>query len=347
MAGSVTASPTGGLPAETSSSSRWHDAWHLAGATCCVQFATMTVLAASARRGLDCARSSLFQPLSLGVSLRTRVWNLCVGAVIIGTAMVAFGLAVPGLRWVGWLGLTVIVAGAVWLARGAYTPLAPPTKRPPSPRPFPPHRPMAPAEPVTDQATTTPPAAGGSQQTPAAASTVVSDRPSSGVPPASSASHGPEMTASSEGEVAAARASSSEVTSRDPGAPAPVEPEPAVVEVLAAVPGLGPSKQQALAVAFPTMGQLGAASIAELTAVDGVGPKVAQRLRTTLELNIDSLLADISGVGPGKRQALKTRFDTAGGLLSAPAERISEVDGISPAMAARIRGHLDERAAVL
>ncbi len=50
---------------------------------------------------------------------------------------------------------------------------------------------------------------------------------------------------------------------------------------------------------------------------------------------------DLAGVGPARKRALLRVFGSSRGLRSASVEEIAAVPGIGPAMAARIREHLD------
>lgn len=77
-----------------------------------------------------------------------------------------------------------------------------------------------------------------------------------------------------DGDAAAARAESKTAT-------AVLEDED-VSDVLARVKGLGPSKVDALVDAFPSTAALRAASKDELTAVQGIGPAIADRIRAEL-----------------------------------------------------------------
>ena len=55
------------------------------------------------------------------------------------------------------------------------------------------------------------------------------------------------------------------------------------VSVLETVPGVGPARMQALLKHFGSVKQLRAASVDELAAVDGIGPKMAEQLQRYLE----------------------------------------------------------------
>jgi excinuclease ABC subunit C len=55
-----------------------------------------------------------------------------------------------------------------------------------------------------------------------------------------------------------------------------------------------------------------------------------------------SLLDDIPGVGPKRRTDLLKRFGSVEGLRQASAAQLSEVPGISPALARRITSALTE-----
>ena len=256
--------------------------------------------------------------------MHSRVWKAAAAVVAVGALMIASALASGDLEWVGWIGLFFTVAGAATLAARARTaaevtpaPAAEPTD------PFVPTR-------VAEQRRSTP-----LRPTP----TVATARPTRKVDGALTRTTSREAV-SDLGPPRQEGGNASDIPTEQPRA---TEPDPSVVELLAAVPGLGPSKQQALAVAFPTMEQLQEATVDDLTAVDRVGPKVAGRIRSLTGATIENLLSDVPGVGPSKRQALQDRFETAPRLMNATADEIAAVDGVSPAMASRIRQSLDSR----
>lgn len=64
--------------------------------------------------------------------------------------------------------------------------------------------------------------------------------------------------------------------------------------------------------------------------------------RTTHEKrNLSSVLTEIEGIGKVKRMALLKRFGTLENIVSARIEELSAVEGISPALAQRIKDYLD------
>ena len=54
-----------------------------------------------------------------------------------------------------------------------------------------------------------------------------------------------------------------------------------------------------------------------------------------------SALDDLAGVGPARKRALLRVFGSSRALKDASVEEIAAVPGIGPALAARIREHLD------
>lgn len=261
-----------------------------------------------------------FRPFTQEHVVQSRIWK-AAAVLIVGDILIAVALASDDLRWVGWTGLMLAVAGAVGLALAtrAGSEITPTSAREPIEQ-------FRPAHPTAADRTSGP-------------------TPSSGT-----------TTAQKKADLSPTRATSPGRAHRD-GAFRPerdpaglktgaevstdAEPDPSVVDLLAAVPGLGPTKQRSLAAAFPTMEQLQHAAIEDLTAIDRVGPRVASRIKFLTDATIETLLAEVSHVGPGKRQALADRFESAPRLMRATVDEIAAVDGVSPAMASRIRESLD------
>jgi DNA uptake protein ComE-like DNA-binding protein len=258
------------------------------------------------------------------------MWTAAVAAVIAGVVMTVVALLRPDLQWLGWVGVIVVLVASGQLARHARRPdVLTRDERARSERE---EKDRGPASSEPPRATAVPADARAGEPTPPPPPV----NPSAVREPEKKSAVKQIRTPASSAPVARAENTSSS------SAPAVVEPEQAVVELLVAVPGLGPSKQQALAVAFPTMRQLRDATVDDLTAVDRVGPKVATRVKMLLEVDVDDLLSGVAGVGTSKREAIKERFGTAPQLMNATVEQLAAVPGVSTTMAQRIRDTLEQ-----
>ena len=58
--------------------------------------------------------------------------------------------------------------------------------------------------------------------------------------------------------------------------------------------------------------------------------------------NLQSVLSKIDGVGKVRRMALLNRFGTLNGIMNASVEELSCVEGISAALAEKIKNYLQE-----
>ena len=58
--------------------------------------------------------------------------------------------------------------------------------------------------------------------------------------------------------------------------------------------------------------------------------------------NLSSVLNEIDGIGKVKRLALLEKFTTLDKIMSASIEQLAEVEGISPALAQKIKNYLEE-----
>lgn len=275
------------------------------------------------------SRHRRFVPLPLSFPLEhlvhSRMWKAATAVVVLGVVMVAVALSSDELEWVGWTGLLLTVAGVASLAAAART-AAETVPRPATE----PHGALRPARPTAQERGTSP------RPAPTPATTRPAKETASQPSVAASAGRGAERGPRQRDQEPVGPTTATVQ-------PATSEPDPSVIELLAAVPGLGPSKQRALAVAFPRMEQLEDATVEDLTAIDRVGPKVAGRIASLRGATVEDLLADVPGVGPSKRQALGDRFETAPRLMNATEEQIAAVEGVSPAMASRIRRSLDTK----
>lgn len=257
--------------------------------------------------------------------MHSRMWKVAAAVVILGAVMVAFALSSDDREWAGWTGLFFTITGTASLAAKART--AAETGPAPASEPADPFRPGHLAE--QEDGTSPRPMPSPRETRPAGSET---PEPAVLASPGRATEPGVRQQ---QREPTRARTATEE--------PPIIEPDASVIELLAAVPGLGPSKQRALAIAFPTMEQLQDATVEDLTAIDGVGSKVAGRITSLSGATIDDLLGDVPGVGRSKRQVLTDRFETAPCLMNATEEQIAAVEGISPAMASRIRQFLDTR----
>ena len=57
---------------------------------------------------------------------------------------------------------------------------------------------------------------------------------------------------------------------------------------------------------------------------------------------LNSVLNEIDGIGKVKRLALLEKFTTLDKIMSANIEQLAEVEGISPALAQKIKDYLEE-----
>jgi DNA uptake protein ComE-like DNA-binding protein len=262
--------------------------------------------------------------------VQPRMWTAAVAAVIAGVVMTAVALLRPDPQWLGWVGVIVVLVVSGQLARHARRPDV--LTRDERARSEWEEKDRGPASSEPLRATAVPADARAGEPMPPPPPV----NPSAVREPEKKSAVKRTRTPASSAPVARVENTGSS------SAPAVVEPEQAVVELLVAVPGLGASKQQALAVAFPTMRQLRDATVGDLTAVDRVGPKVATRVKMLLEVDVDDLLSGVAGVGPSKREAIKERVGTAPQLMNATVEQLAAVPGVSTTMAQRIRDTLDQ-----
>ena len=127
------------------------------------------------------------------------------------------------------------------------------------------------------------------------------------------------------------------------------------------LPGVGPSKAQALEEAgFGTIEALQAANESDLSSVTGISENLALKIKEAVQNLVQESASDdaplepipagktddllnISGITPARADSLREAgFETADDLKNANQDQLSSVEGISAALAARIKASLGD-----
>lgn len=122
---------------------------------------------------------------------------------------------------------------------------------------------------------------------------------------------------------------------------ADVTPDPELVSALGAVNGLGAAKRERVAAVYPTIEAIRGATIEDLTAIDGIGPKLAETIVTWMATDPRDLLSEVPGVGPAKVDAIAAVFPTAAQLRVASVDELTSIKGVGPALATKIKAGVD------
>ena len=123
------------------------------------------------------------------------------------------------------------------------------------------------------------------------------------------------------------------------------------------LPGVGPSKAQALEEAgFDTIEALQAATESDLAGVSGISDNLASKIKVAVQSmqtqdapseEVPSTqkndILDISGITPARADSLRAAgFQNMDDIKNASQEELSSVEGISTALAARIKASLGD-----